>query len=99
MIGSRENVSINLACLENPRARDPLSQAALTPEGQNGSERFGQYKNDPCPRVIQAGDFFVVLGSVLAGGESKTTKEYAKDKKHSSLLRNGDGYKKHQQCF
>ena len=91
---SRPHKSYNTRhLLEKPRARDPLRRRGLTPFAEISLTLCAENKMTPAG-VIPAGDFFVVLVSVLAGGEIKTTRKHDKGKKHSPLPRNGDGGEK-----
>lgn len=63
--------------VEKPRARDPLRRRRLTPFAEISLTLWAENKMTPAG-TIPAGDFFVVLGSVLAGGKSKTTRKHDK---------------------
>ena len=88
----------NSSTLEKPRARDPLRRWRVTLCAVFRLPLCADNKMTPAG-AIPAGDFFVVLDSVLAGGKTKTTRKHDKGKKHSPLPCNGDGDKKYQQCF
>lgn len=75
------------------RACPPLHRRGVTPCAVFRLTLCADNKMTPAG-AVPAGDFFLVLVSVLAGGETKTTRKHDKGKKHSPLPRNGDGGEK-----
>ena len=64
--------------VEKSRARDPLQRLSADPSRHKKEIHKSRYKTDPCQSYSDRGFFFVVLVSVLADGETKTTNLWQK---------------------
>ncbi len=84
--------------VENPDSDDPLSQVGLTPAAKIELTLLPNIRMTPVDGM-SAGDFICIFEFRFGRRGYNSKKHEHKVKKHSPMLRIGDGHQKYQLCF